>query len=256
VRQFARCACVIVKHANPCGAAVAATALAAYELAYRTDPTSAFGGIIAFNCELDAATAAAITERQFVEVLAAPALTTEATQLLSVRPNVRVLVLGDLAAAAGGELEFRSVTGGLLAQVRDRADLSEAGLTVPTRRHPTAAELSDLRFAWRVAKFVKSNAIVFARELATVAVGAGQMSRVYSTRIAAMKASDEQLAIAGAVMASDAFLPFRDNLDVAAGYGIRAVIQPGGSRRDAEVIAAADEHDMAMVFTGVRHFRH
>jgi phosphoribosylaminoimidazolecarboxamide formyltransferase/IMP cyclohydrolase len=169
---------------------------------------------------------------------------------------VRVLVLGDLAAAAGGELEFRSVTGGLLAQVRDRADLSEAGLTVPTRRQPTTAELSDLRFAWRVAKFVKSNAIVFARELATVAVGAGQMSRVYSTRIAAMKASDEQLAIAGAVMASDAFLPFRDNLDVAAGYGIRAVIQPGGSRRDAEVIAAADEHDMAMVFTGVRHFRH
>ncbi|HEV3285439.1 MAG TPA: bifunctional phosphoribosylaminoimidazolecarboxamide formyltransferase/IMP cyclohydrolase, partial [Steroidobacteraceae bacterium] len=220
VRQFARCACVIVKHANPCGAAVAATALAAYERAYRTDPTSAFGGIIAFNCELDAATAAAITERQFVEVLAAPALTAEAAQLLSVRPNVRVLVLGDLAAAAGGELEFRSVTGGLLAQARDRADLSEVGLTVPTRRQPTAAELSDLRFAWRVAKFVKSNAIVFARELATVAVGAGQMSRVYSTRIAAMKASDEQLAIAGAVMASDAFLPFRDNLDVAAGYGI------------------------------------
>ena len=256
VRQFARCACVIVKHANPCGAAVAATALAAYERAYRTDPTSAFGGIIAFNCELDAATAAAITERQFVEVLAAPALTAEAAQLLSARPNVRVLVLGDLAAVAGGELEFRSVTGGLLAQVRDRADLSEAGLTVPTRRQPTTAELSDLRFAWHVAKFVKSNAIVFARELATVAVGAGQMSRVYSTRIAAMKASDEQLAIAGAVMASDAFLPFRDNLDVAAGYGIRAVIQPGGSRRDAEVIAAADEHDMAMVFTGVRHFRH
>jgi phosphoribosylaminoimidazolecarboxamide formyltransferase/IMP cyclohydrolase len=256
VRQFARCACVIVKHANPCGAAVAATALAAYEHAYRTDPTSAFGGIIAFNCELDAATAAAITERQFVEVLAAPALTAEAAQLLSARPNVRVLVLGDLAAAAGGELEFRSVTGGLLAQVRDRADLSEAGLTVPTRRQPTTAELNDLRFAWRVAKFVKSNAIVFARELATVAVGAGQMSRVYSTRIAAMKASDEQLAIAGAVMASDAFLPFRDNLDVAAGYGIRAVIQPGGSRRDAEVVAAADEHDMAMVFTGVRHFRH
>jgi phosphoribosylaminoimidazolecarboxamide formyltransferase / IMP cyclohydrolase len=256
VRQFARCACVIVKHANPCGAAVSATALAAYERAYRTDPTSAFGGIIAFNCELDAATAAAITERQFVEVLAAPALTAEAAQLLSARPNVRVLVLGDLAAAAGGELEFRSVTGGLLAQVRDRADLSEAGLTVPTRRQPTTAELSDLRFAWRVAKFVKSNVIVFARELATVAVGAGQMSRVYSTRIAAMKASDEQLAIAGAVMASDAFLPFRDNLDVAAGYGIRAVIQPGGSRRDVEVIAAADEHDMAMVFTGVRHFRH
>jgi phosphoribosylaminoimidazolecarboxamide formyltransferase/IMP cyclohydrolase len=256
VRQFGEPACVIVKHANPCGAAVAASALAAYEAAYRTDPTSAFGGIIALNRELDAATAAAITERQFVEVLAAPAVHTEAARVLAVRPNVRVLVLGDLEVPAGTELELRSVTGGLLAQTRDLADLEEHSLTVPTRRRPTPTELADLRFAWRVAKFVKSNAIVFARDGATLGVGAGQMSRVYATRLAAMKASDEKLPIAGAVMASDAFLPFRDNLDVAAGYGIRAVIQPGGSKRDAEVIAAADEHGMAMVFTGVRHFRH
>jgi len=249
-------AVVIVKHANPCGVAVAAAALEAYERAYRTDPTSAFGGIIAFNCELDAATAAAITARQFVEVLAVPTLSAEAARLLAAKPNVRVLLLGDLEAPAGGELEFRSVTGGLLAQTRDRVDLTEAALTVPTRRQPTSAELADLRFAWRVAKFVKSNAIVFARDAATLGVGAGQMSRVYSTRIAAMKASDQHLAVAGAVLASDAFFPFRDNVDIAAGYGIRAVIQPGGSRRDAEVIAAADEHDMAMVFTGVRHFRH
>jgi len=256
VRQFEQPACVIVKHANPCGAAVDTALLGAYEAAYRTDPTSAFGGIIAFNRELDAATAAIITERQFIEVLVAPALHEEAARILAEKPNVRVLLLGDLAAAASGELEFRSVTGGLLVQSRDRGDPSQQVLTVPTRRQPTPAELADLRFAWRVCRFVKSNAIVFARAGATVGVGAGQMSRVYSTRIAAMKATDENIALEGAVMASDAFLPFRDNLDVAAGFGIRAVIQPGGSRRDAEVIAAADEHDMAMVFTGVRHFRH
>ncbi len=256
VRQFETCACVIVKHANPCGAAVAATALAAYEAAWRTDPTSAFGGIIAFNRELDAATAAAIVARQFVEVLAAPAVSADAAGILAGKPNVRVLVLGDLEPAAGGELELRSVTGGLLVQSRDRAGLPEAALSVPTRRKPAPAELADLRFAWRVAKFVKSNAIVFARDGATIGVGAGQMSRVYSTRIAAMKATDEKLTVAGSVMASDAFFPFRDNLDIAAGLGIRAVIQPGGSMRDAEVIAAADEHDMAMVFTTMRHFRH
>ena len=256
VRQFTAAACVIVKHANPCGAAVAASALAAYEAAYRTDPTSAFGGIIALNRELDAATAAAITERQFVEVLAAPSVETQAAHLLAARPNVRVLALGDLGACAGSEPELRSVTGGLLVQTRDTCDLEEHSLTVPTRRQPTPAELADLRFAWRIAKFVKSNAMVFARDGATVGIGAGQMSRVYATRLAAMKALDEKLPLAGAVMASDAFLPFRDNLDVAAGFGLRAVIQPGGSKRDAEVIAAADEHGMAMVFTGVRHFRH
>jgi phosphoribosylaminoimidazolecarboxamide formyltransferase/IMP cyclohydrolase len=256
VRQFADPACVIVKHANPCGAAVADTPLEAYERAYRTDPTSAFGGIIAFNRELDAATARAITERQFVEVLAAPAVHAEAVRALAARPKVRVLAVGDLASPSSDGPELRSVTGGLLVQERDLTDLPHGELRVPTRRKPRAAELADLRFAWTVCRFVKSNAIVLARERATVGIGAGQMSRVYSTRIAAMKAADEKLAVAGAVMASDAFLPFRDNLDVAAGYGVRAVIQPGGSVRDAEVIAAADEHDIAMVFTGMRHFRH
>jgi len=256
VRQFADCACVIVKHANPCGAALGATVREAYESAYRTDPTSAFGGIIAFNRELDASAAEAILERQFVEVLAAPAVSTEAARVLAGKPNVRLLELGDLNARGGGEFELRSVSGGLLMQSRDVADLSPAELEVPTRRKPSEAELADLIFAWRVCKFVKSNAIVFARAGATIGIGAGQMSRVYSTRLAAMKAADEKLTIAGAVMASDAFLPFRDNLDVAAAYGIRAVIQPGGSVRDGEVIAAADEHGMAMVFTRVRHFRH
>src|SRR5215469_12770685 len=256
VRQFAAPACVIVKHANPCGAALADSLLSAYRAAWRTDPTSAYGGIIALNRELDAATAAAILEQQFVEVLAAPAVHSAAARLLADKPNVRVLELGELAGASATALEFRSITGGLLTQSRDLADLDESALTVPTRRKPDARELGDLRFAWRVCKFVKSNAIVFARDGATIGVGAGQMSRVYATRLAAMKASDEKLAVAGAVMASDAFFPFRDNLDVAAGYGIRAVISPGGSKRDAEVIAAADEHGMAMVFTGVRHFRH
>jgi phosphoribosylaminoimidazolecarboxamide formyltransferase/IMP cyclohydrolase len=256
VRQFEAPACVIVKHANPCGAALGESPLAAYLAAWRTDPTSAYGGIIALNRELDVATAAAILEQQFVEVLAAPAVDTAAARLLAEKPNVRVLELGKLAGACGGTVEFRSITGGLLTQSRDLADLDESALTVPTRRKPDARELADLRFAWRVCKFVKSNAIVFARDGATIGVGAGQMSRVYATRLAAMKAGDEKLTIAGAVMASDAFFPFRDNLDVAAGYGIRAVISPGGSKRDAEVIAAADEHGMAMVFTGVRHFRH
>jgi phosphoribosylaminoimidazolecarboxamide formyltransferase/IMP cyclohydrolase len=256
VRQFQGAACVIVKHANPCGVALAPTALGAYELAYRTDPTSAFGGIIAFNRPLDAATANAIIARQFVEVLAAPAVQPDAAAVLSSRPNLRVLVLGDLSAGSPPGLELRSVTGGLLVQSRDLEDLRAEELSVPTRRKPSAAEFADLRFAWTVCRFVKSNAIVLARDGATLGVGAGQMSRVYSTRLAAMKAADEKLPVAGAVMASDAFLPFRDNLDVAAGFGVRAVIQPGGSVRDAEVVAAADEHGMAMVFTGMRHFRH
>jgi len=256
VRQFQGAACVIVKHANPCGVAVAATPLVAYELAYRTDPTSAFGGIIAFNRQLDAATAGAIIARQFVEVLAAPAVQADAARVLATKPNVRVLALGDLTAAGAEGPELRSVTGGLLVQTRDLEDLRAGDLSVPTRRKPSAAEFADLRFAWTVCRFVKSNAIVLARDGATLGVGAGQMSRVYSTRLAAMKAADEKLPVAGAVMASDAFFPFRDNLDVAAGFGVRAVIQPGGSVRDAEVIAAADEHGMAMVFTGMRHFRH
>jgi phosphoribosylaminoimidazolecarboxamide formyltransferase/IMP cyclohydrolase len=256
VRQFEQPACVIVKHANPCGVAVAASALAAYDQAHRTDPTSAFGGIIALNRELDAALAAAILERQFVEVLAAPAVAPEALRALASKPNVRVLAVGDLNRAPSNELEYRSVTGGLLSQTRDVARVSASDLTVVTRRKPTEQETADLLFAWRVCKFVKSNAIVMARDGATVGVGAGQMSRVYSIRLAAQKAADEKLTVAGSVMASDAYSPFRDNMDVAAGYGIRAVIQPGGSKRDAEVIAAADEHGMAMVLTGVRHFRH
>ena len=256
VRQFEEPACVIVKHANPCGVAVAGSAREAYDRAYRTDPTSAFGGIIAINRELDAALAAAILERQFVEVLAAPAVAPEAVEALAAKPNVRVLAVGELNRAPSDELEYRSITGGLLTQTRDIARVRAADLTVVTRRKPTEQEIADLLFAWRVCKFVKSNAIVFARDGATVGVGAGQMSRVYSIRLAAQKAADEKLPVAGTVMASDAYSPFRDNMDVAAGYGIRAVIQPGGSKRDAEVTAAADEHDMAMVLTGIRHFRH
>jgi phosphoribosylaminoimidazolecarboxamide formyltransferase / IMP cyclohydrolase len=256
VRQFPEPACVIVKHANPCGVALATTIHEAYDAAYRTDPTSAFGGIIAFNRELDEGTASAILERQFVEVLIATAVQPGAARLLAAKPNMRVLGLGDLKAAAGGELEFRSVTGGLLAQQRDLPGLPPGDLAVATRRQPTGPELADLKFAWAVCKFVKSNAIVLARERATIGIGAGQMSRVYSTRLALLKATDGKLSVAGAVMASDAFLPFRDNVDVAAQSGIRAIIQPGGSVRDAEVIAAADEHGMAMVFTGMRHFRH
>ena len=256
VRQFATPACVIVKHANPCGVATAGDTLAAYEAAYRTDPTSAFGGIIAFNRPLDARSAQAILSRQFVEVLATPRVLPEALALLAAKPNVRVLELGDLPADHGAELDYRSVAGGLLAQTRDLGMVRRDELKTVTKRRPSEAELDDLLFAWQVCKFVKSNAIVYARQHATVGIGAGQMSRVYSSRIAAMKAADENLEVRGSVMASDAFFPFRDGLDVAAEYGIAAVIQPGGSLRDAEVIAAADEHGMAMVFTGMRHFRH
>ncbi|MBV6423297.1 MAG: Bifunctional purine biosynthesis protein PurH [Steroidobacteraceae bacterium] len=256
VRQFTPPACVIVKHANPCGVATAETPLAAYDKAYRTDPTSAFGGIIAFNRELDAATAAAIIQRQFVEVIAAPAVLPEARTVLAAKPNVRVLAVGDLRRTGGAELEYRSVGGGLLAQTRDDGRVTASDLKVVTRRRPTESETADLLFAWAVCRHVKSNAIVFARDHMTIGVGAGQMSRVYSTRVAAMKAADEKLEVRGAVMASDAFFPFRDGLDVAAGYGIAAVIQPGGSVRDDEVIAAADAHGIAMVFTGMRHFRH
>jgi len=256
VRQFDVPACVIVKHANPCGVALGVDLLEAYERAWRTDPTSAFGGIIACNRPLDARTARAIVERQFVEVIAAPAVPDEARSALAAKASVRVLETGDLGRRPSGELELRSVTGGLLVQTPDQDEITGATLRPVTRRRPSEAELEDLLFAWRVCKFVKSNAIVYARERATIGVGAGQMSRVYSSRVAAMKAADEKLIVQGAVMASDAFFPFRDGIDVAAEYGIRAVIQPGGSKRDEEVIAAADAHGMAMVFTGVRHFRH
>jgi phosphoribosylaminoimidazolecarboxamide formyltransferase / IMP cyclohydrolase len=256
VRQFDACACVIVKHANPCGVALGASTLEAYDKAYRTDPTSAFGGIIAFNRPLDATTAAAIIDRQFVEVILTPAVAADAAPLLAARDNVRVLITGDLSKPVSQLLEYRSVAGGLLAQTRDEAGIDAKDLRLVTRRAPTPAELADLVFAWRVAKFVKSNAIVYVKDAMTVGVGAGQMSRVVSSKIASMKAADENLSTQGAAMASDAFFPFRDGLDVAAGFGIKAVIQPGGSKRDDEVIAAADEHGMAMVFTGIRHFRH
>ncbi len=257
VQAFAKPACVIVKHANPCGAAVSLDGIAAaYQLAWQTDPTSAFGGIIAFNRELDGATAQAIVGQQFVEVIIAPSATAEAVAAVAAKPNVRLLVTGEWSAQAAASFDFKRVGGGLLMQDADLALANETGLKVVTKRAPTEAEIHDLIFAAKVAKFVKSNAIVYAKNRQTIGVGAGQMSRVYSARIAAIKAADEKLVVAGSVMASDAFFPFRDGIDAAAAAGITAVIQPGGSMRDAEVIAAADEAGMAMVFTGVRHFRH
>jgi phosphoribosylaminoimidazolecarboxamide formyltransferase/IMP cyclohydrolase len=256
VRQFSAPACVIVKHSNPCGVALAEAIDAAYRRAYRTDPTSAFGGIIAFNRELTAAVAAAILERQFVEVILAPAVAPAARALLSSKGNIRVLEVGDLSRPVLQSLEYKSVTGGLLVQTRDAGVLRSDELRIVTRRRPTPAELEDLELAWRVAKYVKSNAIVCVKDLGTLGIGAGQMSRVVSSKIAAMKAADAGLSLESAAMASDAFFPFRDGLDAVAELGIKAVIQPGGSKRDAEVIAAADEHGIAMVFTGMRHFRH
>ena len=255
VRQFDVPACVIVKHANPCGVSIGNQILDAYHRAYQTDPTSAFGGIIAFNRKLDGATASAILERQFVEVIIAPEADDEARTLCSRKENVRLLVTGPLDNS-NTRYDLRSVNGGLLVQDRDLGMVDVTELKVVTQRQPTADELRDLQFAWKVCKFVKSNAIVFAHDGMTIGVGAGQMSRVYSTRIAAIKAKDEGLVVNGCVMASDAFFPFRDGLDVAAEFGIKAVIQPGGSKRDDEVIAAANEHGIAMILTGMRHFRH
>ena len=255
VRHFEAPACVIVKHANPCGVAVAASLREAYDRAFRTDPTSAFGGIIAFNRPLDGETARTIVERQFVEVIVAPSVEPEAREACARKENVRLLATGGLAPS-NTRVEIRSLNGGLLLQGRDTGMVTRDGLKVVTRRVPSAAELDDLLFAWAVCKYVKSNAIVFAKDRMTVGIGAGQMSRVVSTRIAAMKARDAGLEPRGSVMASDAFFPFRDGLDAAAEHGITAVIQPGGSKRDGEVIAAADEHGLAMVFTGMRHFRH
>ncbi len=251
-------ACVIVKHANPCGVAVAKSQLEAYQNAYKTDPTSAFGGIIAFNQALEANTVSAILDRQFVEVIIAPGVDSGALELLANKPNVRVLDCRSLSSANAttDNMQYRPVSGGLLVQDDDRLRVELADLQVVTKRQPTQNELVDLLFTWRVAKYVKSNAIVYGRDNATVGVGAGQMSRVYSARIAGIKAADEGIDVRGAVMASDAFFPFRDGIDNAAEVGIRAVIQPGGSKNDPDVIVAADEHDLTMVFTGVRHFRH
>ncbi|MBA2778739.1 bifunctional phosphoribosylaminoimidazolecarboxamide formyltransferase/IMP cyclohydrolase [Billgrantia kenyensis] len=257
VKSFTDTACVIVKHANPCGVAVGVTPYEAYDKAFATDPTSAFGGIIAFNRPLDAETARAIIDRQFVEVIIAPGVDEAALAIVAEKQNVRLLDVGD---SWPGEREhahdFKRVTGGLLVQDRDLGMVGRDELTVVSERVPSEQEMRDLAFAWKVAKYVKSNAIVYAKEGQTVGVGAGQMSRVYSARIAGIKAADEGLSVPGSVMASDAFFPFRDGIDAAAAAGITAVIQPGGSMRDQEVIDAANEAGIAMVFTGMRHFRH
>ncbi|MDP2904554.1 MAG: bifunctional phosphoribosylaminoimidazolecarboxamide formyltransferase/IMP cyclohydrolase [Methylovulum sp.] len=248
--------CVIVKHANPCGVAQADDNLSAYHLAYQTDPTSAFGGIIAFNRELDGQTAAEIINRQFVEVIIAPVVSAAAQTVLATKQNIRVLECGVWSEKATPSLDFKRVAGGLLVQDKDNGEITAADLTVVSQRAPTGQELADLLFAWKVAKFVKSNAIVYCKNGQTIGVGAGQMSRVYSAKIAGIKAADEGLTVTGSAMASDAFFPFRDGIDAAAEAGITAIIHPGGSMRDNEVIAAADEHGIAMVFTGMRHFRH
>jgi phosphoribosylaminoimidazolecarboxamide formyltransferase/IMP cyclohydrolase len=255
VKQFAEPACVIVKHANPCGVAVADSLLQAYDLAFATDTESAFGGIIAFNRELDAATAQAICDQQFVEVIIAPTISSEAVAVVSAKKNVRLLECGQWGSAEA-DLDFKRVHGGLLIQDRDLGLISETDLKIVTKRQPTEAEIRDLLFTWKVAKFVKSNAIVYGHSGRTIGVGAGQMSRINSARIAGIKAEHAGLAVQGSVMASDAFFPFRDGIDNAAQAGISCVIQPGGSIRDDEVIAAADEANMAMVFTAMRHFRH
>jgi len=246
-------ACVIVKHANPCGVALGSNLLEAYDRAYSTDTESAFGGIIAFNRELDAETAKAIVDRQFVEVIIAPSISAGAVEVVSSKKNVRLLACGEWPEQ-GARLDYKRVNGGLLVQDADLALNNE--IKVVTKRAPTEQEMIDLLFTWRVAKYVKSNAIVYGRNGMTIGVGAGQMSRVNSARIAGIKAEHAGLEVPGSVMASDAFFPFRDGLDNAAAAGIAAVIQPGGSMRDEEVIAAADEHNIAMVFTSMRHFRH
>jgi len=259
VKLFDEPACVIVKHANPCGVATDSNLLAAYEKAFATDPESSFGGIIAFNRELDITTAKMIIDKQFVEVIIAPSVADGVNEVIAAKKNIRLLVCGEFNQAvsqANKILDFKRVNGGLLVQDRDLGLIAASDLKVVTKRQPTEAEIRDMLFTWKVAKMVKSNAIVYAKDGRTIGVGAGQMSRVNSARIAAIKAEHAKLTVEGAVMASDAFFPFRDGMDNAANVGISCVIQPGGSMRDDEVIAAADEHGMAMVFTGMRHFKH
>jgi phosphoribosylaminoimidazolecarboxamide formyltransferase/IMP cyclohydrolase len=257
----ASAACVIVKHANPCGVALGANALEAYSKAFQTDPTSAFGGIIAFNCQVDGVAAEAVS-KQFVEVLIAPEFTAEALAVFKAKANVRVLKIalpkGGATAWENGRnlMDSKRVGSGLLLQTADNKEISLSELKIVTKKQPSPAQMQDLLFAWRVAKYVKSNAIVFCGNGMTLGVGAGQMSRVDSTRIAAIKAQNAGLSLQNSVVASDAFFPFRDGVDVLAEAGATCVIQPGGSMRDGEVIAAADEHGLAMVLTGVRHFRH
>jgi len=255
VRTFEEPACVIVKHANPCGVAVRDDIFTAYDDAFKTDPTSAFGGIIAFNRNLDKKTAQAIIDRQFVEVIIAPHVDDDAKEVLADKKNVRALECGDLSTAKPS-LDYKRVTGGLLVQDKDLGSITKKDMICVSETQPTDEQLDDLMFAWKVAKSVKSNAIVYVKNQMTIGVGAGQMSRVYSAKIASIKASDENLVVEGSVMASDAFFPFRDGIDAAAEAGIKAIIQPGGSMRDDEVIEAANEHGIAMVFTGMRHFKH
>jgi phosphoribosylaminoimidazolecarboxamide formyltransferase/IMP cyclohydrolase len=253
VKQFDEPACVIVKHANPCGVSVSDNILDAYNKAYSTDPESAFGGIIAFNRELDGETAKTIVERQFVEVIIAPSVTAEAIEAVAEKKNVRLLKCGQWQGASP-RLDYKRVNGGLLVQDADLLLLNE--MKVVSEHQPSEQQMNDLLFSWKVAKFVKSNAIVYGKNNMTIGVGAGQMSRINSARIAGIKAEHANLEVAGSVMASDAFFPFRDGIDAAHEAGIVAVIQPGGSMRDDEVIAAANEFGMAMIFTGMRHFRH
>jgi len=253
-RAFTTTACCIVKHANPCGVALGDSCEAAYGKAFACDPTSAFGGVIAFNAPLDRATAETILENQFAEVIIAPSVDERALDVFADKPNIRVLACGPAAAVDGWEI--KSLGGGVLVQDADSENVAELRLDVVTDRTPTAAELDDLRFAWTVVRFVKSNAIVLTHAGRTLGIGAGQPSRVMSTRIAALKAEEAGLSLEHAVLASDAFFPFRDGLDAAAATGVKAIVQPGGSIRDDEVIAAANEHGIAMVFTGRRHFRH
>jgi len=256
VKQFDQPACVIVKHANPCGVAVAVDINTAYDLAFATDPESSFGGIIAFNRELDAITAANICEKQFVEVIIAPSVSADAIAVVGAKKNVRLLQCGTWGTERPQDFDYKRVNGGLLIQDRDNGMITQADLKVVTARVPTELEMGDMLFAWKVAKMVKSNAIIYAKNNQTVGVGAGQMSRINSARIAGIKAEHAGLQVVGAVMASDAFFPFRDGIDNAGAAGISCIIQPGGSMRDDEVVAAANEHGMAMVFTGMRHFRH
>ena len=259
VRAFSeKPTCVIVKHANPCGVAQADTNVAAYDLAYATDPTSAFGGIIAFNQELDEQTAAEIVKRQFVEVIIAPTVSTSAQAILATKQNVRVLAVGDWSSQTQptSSFDLKRVAGGLLVQDKDVGVVLRPDMKIVTQRAPSEQEWTDLLFAWKIAKFVKSNAIVYCQNGQLIGVGAGQMSRVYSAKIAGIKANDAGLNVQGSVMASDAFFPFRDGIDSAAGVGITAVIHPGGSMRDQEVIDAANEANIAMLFTGMRHYRH
>jgi phosphoribosylaminoimidazolecarboxamide formyltransferase / IMP cyclohydrolase len=258
VKAFEAAACVIVKHASPCGVATAAFPVAAYQLAYRADPTSAFGGVIAFNRPLDQPSAEAIVAQQFAEVIIAPEVGKSALAVLAHKQGIRVLEAGWPTASSARELgfELKTIEGGVLVQSADDGRVDVATAKVVTQRQPTASELRDLKFAWTAVKYVKSNAIVLARDGATIGIGAGQPSRVMSARIAALKAEEAKLDVAGAALASDAFFPFRDGIDAAAERGVLAVIQPGGSMRDEEVVAAADEHGMTMVFTSMRHFRH